>query len=123
MGITCHSQRHCMANLTFKKVQKKKAKFSKCSYHPYKSLIKKKLYQHNYHHFKIKTAMYEEKKKSAERKQTKLPSECQQETKEKKIKAAKLQRENKTDFVKRDYYHNKKIQKIQPKQGLFYVLQ
>jgi len=26
-------------------------------------------------------------------------------------KAAKLQRENKTDFVKRDYYHNKKIQK------------
>jgi len=35
-------------------------------------------------------------------------------------KAAKLQRENKTDFVKRDYYHNKKIQKNQTKQGLFY---
>jgi len=78
-----------MANLTFKK-SKKKAKFSKCSYHPYKSLIKKKLYQHNYHHFKIKTAMYEEKKKSAERKQTKLPSECQQETNE-KIKKIKKQ--------------------------------
>jgi len=61
--------------------------------------------------------MYEErKKKSAERKQTKtkLPSECQQETNEKKNKKQPSFKERtKTDFVKRDYYHNKKIQKNQ----------
>ena len=54
---------------------------------------------------------------------TKLPSECQQETNEKKKenkKAAKLQRENKTDFVKRDYYHILKWSKPKTKQGLFY---
>jgi len=48
-----------------------------------------------------------QKRVQRETNKTKLPSECQQETNEKKEnkKAAKLQRENKTDFVKRDYYH------------------
>jgi len=54
--------------------------------------------------------MYEEKKKSAERKQTKtkLPSECQQETNEKKIKSSQASKREQNRFCKKRLLSQKK---------------